>query len=493
MSTIFDGYRKLNDKQIINQLAILETINLSNIFTYYKNTFKETTVETIKKLLGTSEKDNLDEKTNKTQQEKVNELYELLVENRKELRKLSREELDIKFKLCLCDRANCNIEDSEEEISLAIVNEAVKRLSLSEYLTPSQKIDNIYKFYNDKVLNYLKEDPTIADQNKKFDFSDPKLLIHIFTETIKSWDMIQGSKRIDREVLLESVWLAAMSNVEPFTPKIEDLPSFNMKSKTEDPCEVDIEFFDSIRVYRSSIKKLEVNDYKLSDLDKEMSRYEKASVNKKAQLLEFNNQQKEIEKKLREIDVDLEYTVNIYNQEQRRVKRNCLLENQTNVEESYKIVKEKIEELSYEVKALDIVLRDMSLDKEYLQEEEKELKDFRNDARKVYLIQQDKRYSEIKNLWIPFYNKFNIESQFIKEAVEYNIDERLEIERVLAELHSMKDPRVLSSNFKEEQINNNYNIEFLLDEERIICIDYVVEKDEDKFSVKLVRILECTE
>lgn len=505
MSTIFDGYRKLNDKQIVNQLAILETINFSNVFIYYRNKFKDSTVDTIKKLLGTRDKedsasieDTVVVDLNKSEEEKRNELYEILLENRKELRKLPREELNIKLKLALCDRSGANIEDSEEVISLEVVNESMKRLSLPKYLTPSQKIDMIYEKYDAKVFKYLKENPDVANQKKVLDFGDPKLLIHIFTETIKSWDIIQGSRIIDREVLLESVWLAAMSNVEPFTPKTEVLPSASIEKLDDDTYEDDTAFFNSINNFSKSKTDLETNDYKLSDLSKEMDRYEKASLNKKAKHLELKASQKEIEKKIRAIEVDLEYLVNIYDQGQRELKNNELVQSHMDTTSKHKYNARKIENLDFEIAELDKVLRNLSLDKEYLLEEEKILKALRDDTRKEYLLQEEKRFYELKKLWSSHYKKFEFDEPFLKEAVEYSIEDRIEIERVLEELKITKDPRILSSNFKEKQLNNTYNVEFNLDEKRIICLEYslVENEDEDKkkdFHVKLLRILESIE
>ena len=510
MSTIFDGYRKLNDKQIVNQLAILETINFSNIFMYYRNKFKDSTVETIKKLLGTMSKDEKDDKdkiedtedknqikSNKSEQEKINELYEILLENRKELRKLSREELDIKLKLALCDRSGADIEDSEEEISLDVINESMKRLSLPKYLTPSQKIDMIYEKYDAKVFKYLKENPNTANQKKVLDFGDPKLLIAIFTETIKSWDIIQGSRIIDREVLLESVWLSAMSNVEPFTPKTEELPSASIERLDDDTYEDDSLFFDSINNFSKAKVDLETNDYKLSDLSKETDRYEKASLNKKAKHLELKATQKDIEKKIRAIEVDLEYLKNIYDQGQRDIKNNQLVQDHMDLTGKHKYNARKIENLNFEIAELDKVLRNLSLDKEYLLEEEKILKKRRDNTRKEYLIQEEKRYYELKKLWSSHFSDFEFEDPFLKEAVEYSIEDRIEIERILEEMKLMKDPRIISGNFKEEQINNTYNVEFNLDQKRVICLEYKIVESEDendnKLEVKLLRILESIE
>ena len=87
MSTIFDGYRELNDKQIINQLAILETINLSNTFKFYKGKFKENTFSTIRKLLGTEHKqESRNGNSEKINQEKINELHNMVKEKVEQLR-----------------------------------------------------------------------------------------------------------------------------------------------------------------------------------------------------------------------------------------------------------------------------------------------------------------------------------------------------------------------------------------------------------------------
>lgn len=493
MNTIFDGYRKLNDKQIINQLAILETINLSNIFMFFKNKFKESTIHTIKKLLGT-EKENLeDENTDKTEEEKVNELYELLLESRKELRKLSRKELDTKLKLLLCDKADCDIEESEEIISLEILNEAMKRFSLSNYLTPAQKIDSIHNIYNEKILTYLKEnsDTDLIDTNKALDLTDPKFLIHIFTETIKSWDIIQGSKNIDREVLVESIWLSSMANKEDFTPKTEDLPSSQIKTEPDGRYLEDSTFFKSIDTFNNYKDELEINDYRLSDLNEKMDKFEKASVSKKTQLIALNEKQKNDEKKIREIEVDLDYIDNIYDLVEREHKKNRLIQDHIKTKEQHKNDELIISELEYEVNELEQILNNLSLDKEYLLEEEKKLKDKRNEARRDYLVEEDERYNKIKSLWSSHFNEFEIETQFIMEAVGYTTKERIEIERILQELNMLDDPRVISSNFQKEQINNTYNIEFELEEDRLVCLEYSIDKATKK--VKLLRILESIE
>lgn len=493
MNTIFDGYRKLNDKQIINQLAILETINLSNIFMFYKNKFKESTIHTIKKLLGTEKESLEDENTDKTEEEKVNELYELLVENRKELRKLSREELDTKLKLLLCDRADCNIEESEEIISLEIVNEAIKRFTLSSYLTPAQKIDSIHNIYNEKILTYLKEnsDTDLTNTNRTLDLTDPKFLIHIFTETIKSWDIIHGSKNIDREVLVESVWLSSIANKEDFTPKIKDLPSSQIQPQSEGKYLEDATFFNSIAVFNNYKNDLETNDYRLSDLNEKMDKYEKSSISKKTQLIALNEKQKNDEKKIREIEVDLDYIDNIYDLVERENKKNKLIQDHINTKEEHKNDELMISELEYEVNKLEQILNNLSLDKEYLLEEEKRLKDKRNEARRDYLIEEEERYNQIKDLWLSHFDEFEIETQFIVEAVGYTTEERIEIEKILEELSRLEDPRIISNNFKKEQINNTYNIEFELEENRVVCLEYSIDKENK--NVRLLRILESIE
>lgn len=492
MNTIFDGYKKLNDKQIINQMAILETINLSNVFMFSKNKFKESTIHTIKRLLGTERENPEDKNTYKTKEEQVNELYELLKESRKELRKLTRQALDIKLKLLLCDRSGSKTKETEEIISLDIVNEVSKRFSLSEYLTPAQKMDRIYDMYNEKILDFLKENPDsdLIDSDNALDLTDPKFLIHIFTDTIKSWDLIQGSKNIDREVLAESIWILSMHCEEYFTPKTEELPSSKIELESDNTYLEDTVFFGSVNIFNNSKNELEINDYKLSDLSEEMDKYDKVSVSKQTQLIALNEKQKNTEKKNREIEVDLDYIGNIYDPIDRENKKNKLREDHIRIKEQYKADELKILKLQNDIKEVNKFLNDLNLDKEYLLDEEKKLKDFRNEARRQCLIEEDKRYDQIKSIWLPHFNKFEIETQFIKESVGYTTEERIEIERVLEELHRLNDPRIISNNFVKEELNNNYNIEFELERDRIVCLEYNIDEEQ---RVKLLRILESIE
>lgn len=494
MSTIFDGYSKLNDKQIINQLAILETVNLSNTFKFYKSKVKESTFSTIRKLLGTADRQELKNgNSEKMNQEKINELHKMVKEKIEELKIYSREELDKRLKISLCERAGCESKDSEEIISVEVVNEASKRFSLPDHLTQAKKIETIYEVYNERVLKYLRENPDIIEEIDKLDLTNSKLLIHVFTDKIKSTDIIQGSKNIDREALVESIWLASLGSRDIFTPLIEDLPSFQIKPLENNSYLDDDIYFDAVNKYKQSIKNLETNDYKLADVEKEIDRYEKASVYKKSQLIDLKNRNEQAEKKLREIEVDLDFIDNIYDPVKREEKKDELIKQHADVnQEIVDNNKERIK-LNYELEDIERFSNDLKLSKEYILKEKKNLKDFREDARKEYLIEEDNRFFELNALWEPHFEDFELESQFLKEAVEYNIPQRIEIERVLEELYRSKDPRVLANNFKKGQPRSSYNIKFLLSEERVVCLEYSVDIVKEKFKVTLLRILESIE
>lgn len=506
MSTIFDGYKKLSDKQIMNQLAILETINFSNILKFHKNKFKDSAVGTIKKILGTYNKEateyedmdteeikfNVDElREHSVEENKMDELYELLKQSRSELKKLSRQELDLRLKLALCDKVDLTIEDSDEVVSLDIVNQAMTRYEVDEYLTPAQKIDKVYELYNDKVMEYLKENPTKVSQKRALDLSDPKLILYMIIETMKSWDIVKGSKSIDKEILAQSVWLSAIGNVEEFTPSIEQLPSFRFKPSSNNLYLEDTVFINPRNKYRESMEKLEEHEYKLQDLEEEMDKLENLILNKKNKILDLKNEQKENEKKLREIEVDLEYLVNIYDEEQREKKNQELVKKRREVNKDHLENQQFREQLKYEITRTEIDFRDLAISKEYMLTEEKRLKQARNQARHEYLVQADKRYDELKELWESHYTKFELESQFLKEIVEYRIEERIEIERVLEELHNARDFRILSSGFKKQITRDIYIVEFKLEENRIICIEYSI--DEKDSRVRLIQILEAIE
>ena len=502
MSTIFDGYKKLSDKQIINQLAILETINFTSMFNFHKNKIKDTAFGTIKKLLGKDEKEDIDceedvEKEELTinnlteDKEENNELYELLESVKIELKKLSRDELDIRLKLSLCDRVESNIEDSNEIVSLEIVDQSIKRYELEEKLTPAQKIDKVYELYNEKVLRYLKENPTILSQNKALDLSDPKLIIYIITETISSWDMVKGSKNIDREILAQSVWMSAIGNMEKFTPSLEQLPSYSLKPTVNNLYLEDTVFINPRNEYKKSIEELEDHDYKLQDLEEKIDQYEHLILTKKSKILDLRNKQKENEKETREIEVDLDYIMNIYDESKRKSKNEELINRHRQVNKQLIENRQGVKLLKNEITIVEVELRDLKIDREYLLTEEKKLKQHRNQARHEYLLQADKRYDELKKLWDPHYTKFILEPQFLKELVEYRIEDRIDIERVLEELHNTRDFRLLSRDFKKGETKYNYNLEFRLKEKRIICIEYSIDEKDSK--VRLLQILESTE
>ena len=494
MSTIFDGYRELNDKQIINQLAILETINLSNTFKFYKGKFKENTFSTIRKLLGTEHKqESRNGNSEKINQEKINELHNMVKEKVEQLRLYSREELNKRLKSALCERAGCDTKYSEDIVSVDVVNEASKRFSLPNHLTQAKKIETIYEIYNERVLKYLRENPDIIEEIDKLDLTDSKLLIYVFADKIKSTDIIQGSKNIDREALIESVWLAALGSRDIFTPPLEILPSFQIKP-LEDGSYLDDEiYFEAVNKYKESIKILETNDYKLSDVEKEIDRYEKASVYKKSQLIDLKNRDEQAEKKIREVEVDLDFLENIYDPVKREEKRHHLIREHADANQEIVDNNKERVKLNYELEDIDRVLGDLELNKEYILKEQKNLKNYRDDSRKEYLIEEDNRFFELNALWQPHFEDFELESQFLKEAVEYNIPQRLEIEKVLEELYRSKDPRVLANNFKKEQAQNGYHIDFLLNEERVVCLEYSVDVVKESFKVKLLRILESIE
>lgn len=488
MSTIFDGYDKLEDTQIIDQLALLETISFSNILKLYRSKFKENTVGTIKKLLGTLRK----EEEERVEQEKIDELYTLLIENKVEFRKLSRRQLDMKMKKAVGERTDADIIDSEEIISLEAVSEASKKFDMPKYLTLSQRMDEIYGNYNETIVKIVDENQDIINASGALNLTDNKMLLYVFIETIKSWDMIQGSKKIDREVLAQCIWLSAVGNGRQFTPLVNELPSFKFKPDSNGRYLEDVEFLESRSEYRDAIENLDRNDYKLLELERQIDKLKEQIIEKKSQLIELNDKKTENERKLREIEVDLEFVGNIYDQEQRNKKNNDLVMSHRDISDQNANFKRDIDVLEYQIKDIEIDLSDIELDKEYLLREERNLKFFRNDARREYMIEADKRFYSLKELWEAKFSGIVVEAQFLKEALEYSIQDRIKIERVIEEIRRSRDPRVLSDDFKKEQIKNQYSIEFLISNDKVLCLEYKVDESDFSRKVKLSRLLEST-
>ena len=146
MPNIFDGLRQISDNDIIEQIALLETINITNVSKPIVQKAKKKTISIINFLGSKLGKNNMIEEP------EVKEIWSLIDEKKEELIDCTRTELeerlfDVLRKKCKDDGEN----KSEDALSIEIIEEAGKLYKLYKKLTPGQKASTIYLKYNEKL------------------------------------------------------------------------------------------------------------------------------------------------------------------------------------------------------------------------------------------------------------------------------------------------------------------------------------------------------
>lgn len=155
MANLFAGFNKATNEDIITQIALLRTMNMSNIMTPYGQKAAKGIVRTVNTVSNYfNKKQVLDEPEVKNINERLEqEVHKLKYYSREDLNKLLRTEL-VK-RVSLTDK-NC----SDENLSLAIIEEAskLKDLNIDESLSPEQKADSIYRRFAERMLSKIKKE-----------------------------------------------------------------------------------------------------------------------------------------------------------------------------------------------------------------------------------------------------------------------------------------------------------------------------------------------
>lgn len=147
MSNIFDGLAKIPDVQLLDQVALLESINMVNISKPYVAKAKKGVVNALNgigKLFG---------KDFDISQPEEKELVNYIDEKRKELSNCRRSELEKKLINDLVLKSKLEIKTSSlDKISVKVIEEASLIFKISEELTPAQKADAIHQKFTQRLL-----------------------------------------------------------------------------------------------------------------------------------------------------------------------------------------------------------------------------------------------------------------------------------------------------------------------------------------------------
>lgn len=470
MPNIFDGLRQISDNDMIEQIALLETINITNISKPVIQKAKKKTISIIN-FLG-----NKFGKGNMLEEPEVKEIWTLIDEKKEELIDCTRDQLEERFFEVLKDKCKDDGENkSEDALSIEVIEEAAKLYKLYKNSTPSQKADTIYLKYNEKIkgkaMEFINEQPFVDLQETTEDIEEiiknmekdqkKELLQSVDVEKLT---LLNVWKKVDRQHFSRIVWMAVKYLGGTLTPKEEILPSFidrekdteiiereeelkrsqeelsNLKSEME-VCQDKITSIENNldkenRILNKAVKDKNNAEVDIIDLEKMSSNLETLKKSKEDKLSEIKGQMEKVA--LEELEVLMEdfkvvkfHIVDINNKI-----------SDTRLELSYK--KQLIEDNIKLIESKEKAIKEIVVDFQQLKIDTDKLITAYNQKKLEVHKKEDIKRNEIFQKWSQFFNYFIFEFNNLRNVVNFSRKELLQIEEVLYELHFIKDPIALS-------------------------------------------------
>lgn len=587
MATIFDGYKNATNDQIADQIALLETITLANVLKTYGNKMKKGAVRGLDKIV------TMFGKRLNIEEPEVKEVHELVEENREKIKYLSRIELDKKLRQVLCERSKSSEEDTDDIISINVINEAAKLLNIDEYLTPAQKADRVYERFNERILsniqkqlakqNYQESQKIIRELDIKLNemseeqrkniqeilqvesltgksirdtivksggpamimatvsaagfgaFIALSTVIHavfttilgitlpfaiytgassvlafiigpvgwLFILGIGSWQMMAGSKKIEQEMMAQSIWFSVGSYGKFFTPIDEELPSWVPKIKLNEIQKQDEEFIKLLEEKEQAITQAELSYSKLINLEKQLKTKEEYIKSETHRRIYAENIKKELED--RELKLKEEWTF-AYKKSKRledKVKalsdenKTITIELQNELEAATRELDTKTKTLkdatikvkenediinyaSQEIESYKNTINEISGKFSLLELENKKLKERAEKIENNFNKEEESRRKSIEQLWKIHFPKFQIKSDILRDVSKLKFKDRYVIEKALVELHNSDDPRAISANRGKLKENNTEHFKVTLIGGVPARIEYEIDKQYNK-------------
>jgi hypothetical protein len=486
MPNIFDGLRKISDNDMIEQIALLETMNISNISRPVLQKAKKKTISIINFIGSKIKKHQI------IDEPEVKDIWTLINEKKNELKDCTREELDERlFKILKEKVKNDSKDPTEGVISIEVIEEASKLYKMNENSTPSQKADNIYLRYsenlNGKAKEYLEEQPIIDLQETTKDVEE---IINNMNEEqrrdfeqsveIEELTFLNVWKRLNRQHFARLIWLAVKAYDGNFTPKKEVLPSFveeereieelKREEELKKSQEELIELKKKIELYKDKVNNIETNIQKENRLlnkaikDKDQAKEDIINLGKmKAKLENIRNLQEE---KLQEIKAKMNAAV--------LEELESLMEEFKNVKFDIVDVNNKISDINIEAQYKNELIENNI---KIITSKEKSIKDVTNDFQQLKLKasslistysqkkeevnnKEEQYKNEIFQRWERFFNKFIFEFDNLNNVINFSRKELIHIEECLYELHFTKDPMALSFGIIEDKDENREKKEY---------------------------------
>ena len=470
MPNIFDGLRQISDNNIIEQIALLETMNITNISKPILQKAKKKTISIIN-FLGSKLGKNI-----MIEEPEVKELWTLIDEKKEELIDCTRPELEERLFDILREKSKSDSEnESEDVLSAEIIEEAAKLYKLYKNLTPGQKADAIYLKYNEKLKGKAKE--YIGDQP----FIDLQETTEDIEEIIKNMDQDQKKeflqsvdvekltllnvwKKVDRQHFSRLVYLAVKAYGGAFMPEKESLPSFVDKEKDIEIIEREEDLKKSQEELSKLKNEMELCQDKISSIENNLEKENRILNN----AVKGKNQAEDDIVELEKTGEKLEHIKKSKEDKLSEIKgqmENVILEELEVLMEDFKIVKFDIIDINNKISDIKIELtyKSQLIEDNFklIESKEKAIKeivvgfqelkvdadtlisDYNQKKIEVRKKEEIKR-NEIYQKWSQFFEKFTFEFNNLKNVVNFSRKELIQIEECLYELHFTKDSMALS-------------------------------------------------
>lgn len=477
MPNIFDGLRKIPDKDIIEQIALIETMNVTNISKPIVQKARKKTISIINFLGSKIGKNRIMEEP------EVKEIWTLINEKKDELKNYSRTELDERLLNLLMEKVKNDLEDpTEDEISIEVIEEAAKLYKIYKNTTPGQKVDKIYLKYSEnlkgKAKEYINEQPFIDLQETTEDIQE--ILDNMNEEQKKNFEqsvdvekitLLNVWKKVDRQHFARIVWLSAKAYEGRFTPKEEILPSFVENEKEDEVIKIEedlkksqeklIELKDEIESYKDKITTIESNLERENRLLKNAIKHKNNAKEDLIDLGKMNGKLESVKKsqedKLNEIKRQMEHAaleeLDLLMEEFKIIKFDTIDINNKisdiNIEASYKnsLIEENITVIATKEETIQNINREF----QQLKMEAENLVKVYNEKKEEVQQKEDFKMNEVFKRWSKFFDKFIFEFNNLRNIVKFSREELLHIEECLYELYFTKDPTAMSMGIIESK------------------------------------------
>lgn len=490
MPNIFDGIRNISDADVKEQVAVLETINMMNVSKPMVGKVTKNIVKVTNKLgvlLG---------KSSAIREPEVKTIWDLVDEKRGELDRCTRKELDIRFKKALVSKIkNVKETDSFDAISVKVINEASNLFNISEELTPGQKADIIKDRFIERMLVNLQKRLKNQD-NEEAKRAKEALNIEKLTGLaggrlilgLASYQIINGNKKLNRELLAQIVWLAVSSYGENFTPKVP-WESIEEKIKREK----EYERYNKLVKEKNKIKrKMKEQNRRIKDLEEQQrinSQFIKNEIYKREQaekeLSRLRIKKEDLEEKIKSVRAELEnYNAGTLYEKELRVKEleKELEETQIEIRSNNTIIQEASDEIKNNEKKIEELINENYI----LKSKGSELNQELNVSKEKLNKKNEGRRKELNKRWNIFFDKCKIDERAIRDALNFTTEEIYNIEKVILELQGTNDPKSLSRGILYDNGDNYEHIEIKLHNGQPGRIKYDILKNQEK----KIRIME---